>query len=75
MIYVKSFLAGAGALIVFYLLVVTIGVRLLVPRPPDLPEGVSYVSNSPWVPLWAIVLVALLIFTGTCLWTFRKLRG
>jgi hypothetical protein len=44
MIYVRSFLAGVGALIVFYLLFVTVGVRLLVRRPPDLPEGVGYIQ-------------------------------
>jgi hypothetical protein len=75
MIYVKSFLAGVGALIIFYSLFVTVGIRLLVRRPPDLPESVGYISNSPWVPLWLIVLIALLVFTGACFWTFRKLRG
>jgi hypothetical protein len=75
MIYVKSFLAGVGALIVFCLLVVTVGFRLLVRRPPDLPEGVGYVSNSPWVPVWLLVLIALLVFTVVCFYTFKKLRG
>lgn len=75
MIHVKSFLAGLGALIVFYLFFVTVGVRLLVHRPPDLPEGVGYISGSPWAPLWLIALIALLVFAAACFGTFRKLRG
>jgi hypothetical protein len=75
MIYMKSFLAGMGVLIVFYLLFVTVGVRLLVHRPPDLPEGVGYISSSPWAPLWLIVLIALPVFTLPCVWTFRKLKA
>jgi len=38
MIYLKSFLAGLGALIAYCFLFVTVGVRLLVPKLPDLPE-------------------------------------
>ena len=75
MIYVKSFFAGVGALIVFCLLFLTVGGRLLVRRPPDLPEGVGYISNSPWAPLWLIMLIALFVFIGVSFWTFRKLRG
>jgi hypothetical protein len=45
MIYVKAFLAGVGALIVFYLLFITVSVRLLVHPPPDLPEGVGYIAG------------------------------
>ena len=68
MIYVKSFLAGVGALIVFYLLFVTVGIRLLVRRPPDLPAGVGYISGPPWwFPSWLLALIALLVFTGACL--------
>jgi hypothetical protein len=74
MIYVKSFLAGVCALIACYFLFVTAGVRLLVRRPPNLPEGIGYVSGSPWVPRWLILLVVLLVFTGVCFWTFRRLR-
>ncbi len=73
MIYIKSLLAGVGALIAFYLLFVTVGVRLLLPKPPDPREGVGYVSNSPWVPLWVILVVALLVFAAAYSWTFRKL--
>ena len=73
MIYVKSLLAGVGALIAFYFLFVTGGIRLLLPKPPDLPEGVGYVSNSPWVPLWVILVIALLVFAAASFWTFSKL--
>jgi H+/Cl- antiporter ClcA len=72
-IYVKSLLAGVGALIAFYFLFVTVGIRLLLPKPPDLPEGVGYVSNSPWVPLWVILVIALLVFAAASFWTFSKL--
>ena len=76
MIYVKSFLAGFCALIVFYLLFVTVGISLLVRHPPDLPNGVGYISGPPWwFPSWLIVLIAILAFAGTSFWTFRKLRG
>jgi hypothetical protein len=73
MIYLKSFLAGVGALIAYCFLFVTIGVRLLVPKPPDLPEGVGWVASSPWVPLWLILLIGLLIFAAVYFWTFQKL--
>ncbi len=52
MLYLKSFLTGVGALIA-YLLFVTVVVRLLVRRPPDLPEGAGYVSSSPMVSAMA----------------------
>jgi len=74
MIYLKSLLAGVGALIAFYFLFVTVGIRLLLPKPPsDLPEGSGYVSDSPWVPLWLILVIALLVFAAVYFWTFRKL--
>ncbi len=73
MIYVKSLLAGVGALTAYYILFVTVGIRLLLPTPPDLPEGVGYVSASPWVPLWLILVIALVVFAAAYYWTFRKL--
>jgi hypothetical protein len=73
LIYLKSLLAALGALIAFYFLFVTVGIRLLLPVPPDLPEGAGYVSNSPWLPLWPILVIALLVFSGVYFWTFRKL--
>jgi hypothetical protein len=38
-----------------------------------LPEGVGFVSNSPWVPLWLILVIALLVFAAVYWWTFKKL--
>ena len=73
MIYLKSLLAEWGALIAYYFLLVTIVFRLLVPMPLDLPEGAGYVSSSPWVPLWLVLLSALLVFAAVYFWTFRKL--
>jgi H+/Cl- antiporter ClcA len=73
MIYVKSLLAGVAALIAYYFLFVTVGMRLLLPMPPDLPGGPGYVSSSPWVPLWLILVIALLVFAGVYFWTFREL--
>ena len=72
MIHVKGLLAGVAALLGYVVLFVTVGVRLLVPKPPDLP-GVGYVSNSPWVPSWLILVIALLVFAAVYFWTFRKL--
>jgi hypothetical protein len=43
------------------------------PKPPDLPEGVGYVSNSPWAPLWLILVTALLVVAAAYYWIFRKL--
>jgi len=73
-IYVKSFLAGAAALIVYVLLFVTVLTKLILPTPPSLPEGVGYVSNSPWIPAWLILLGALVAVAAAFYWTFRKLR-
>jgi hypothetical protein len=46
-IYLRSFLAGIGALISFFLLFVTVGVRLFVRRPPDLPDVGGYPRPVP----------------------------
>jgi|SRR5580704_13707958 hypothetical protein len=73
MIYLKSLLGGLGTLIAYCFLFVTVGVRLLLPKPPDLPESVGYVSNSPWVPLWLVLVIALLVFSAAYFWTFRRL--
>jgi hypothetical protein len=73
MIYVKSLLAGLGALIAYCFLFVMAGVRLLLPKPSDLPEGVGYISNSPWVPLWPVVVIALFVFAAAYFWTSRRL--
>ena len=56
MIYLKSSFAGLGALVAYCVLFAMFGVRLLLPAPPvpkwtDLPEGISFVSNSRWVPI------------------------
>jgi hypothetical protein len=73
MIYVKSLLAGLGALIAYLFLFVTVGVRLLLPKPPDLPQNVGYVSNSTWVPLWLVLVIALLVSAAAYFGTFRRL--
>jgi hypothetical protein len=73
MIYLKSLLAGMGALLAYYSLFVMVGIRLLLRMPPDLPEDSSYVSDSPWVPLWLVAVIALLVFAAVYFGTFRKL--
>jgi hypothetical protein len=73
MTHVKSLLAALAALVVFAALFITVGVRLLLRRPPELPDDVGYVSNSPWVPSWLIVAVPLLLFAGVYWWTYIKL--
>jgi hypothetical protein len=75
MIWFWSFLVALAALIAYVLLFVTVGIRLLVSTPPSLPEGVGYVSNSPWIPLWLILLGALLVFAAAFYGTFRKISG
>jgi hypothetical protein len=82
MIYVKSFLTGLGALIAYGFLYVKfgVGVRLFLPTPtpPEghAPEGVSYVSNSPWapVPIWGPLTIGLFLFAVGYFWMFRRLR-
>ena len=81
MICVKSLLAGLSALIVYVFLFVTFGVRLLLPTPSlpksvDVSDGVSYISNSPWVPvpIWGPLAIGLLLFAVAYFWTFRRLR-
>jgi len=73
MIYIKSLLAGVGAMIACYFLIVTVVIRLLVRMPFDQPEGAGYVSSSPWVPLWPVLLILPLVFAAACFWTFKKL--
>jgi hypothetical protein len=73
MIYVKSLLAGLGALIAYCFLFVTVGVTLLLSKPPDLPESVGYISNSPWVPLWLVLVIATLVFAVAYFWMLRRL--
>jgi hypothetical protein len=77
MIYAKSVLAGLGALIVTAALVV--GVVFLVPvmlERSTLPAGnsaTSFAVNGPWVPLWLIVAVPLLVFAAVYFFAFRRL--
>jgi hypothetical protein len=73
MLYVKSFLAGVAALIIYMLLFATLGAKLLLPTPPSLPDGGGYISNSPWIPLWAILLGALLVAVAASFWTYRQI--
>jgi hypothetical protein len=84
MIYLKSSLVGLGAVVAYCVLFALFGVRLLLPAPAvpkwtDLPEGVSFSSNSRWVPipLWgplAILAIGLLVFAAAYFWMFRRLR-
>jgi len=72
MIYVKSLLISMAALITYVLLLVAIA-PLLVPTPASLPEGIGYVSNSPWIPMWLILGGALLVPTAAFYWTFKRI--
>ena len=77
MVYVKSFLAGVAALIAYVLLMLillTVYMNRLVPRPASLPDNVGYVSNSPWIPAWLIVTGALLVFTAASGFTYKKFK-
>jgi hypothetical protein len=72
MIYVKGLLAGVAALIVYMALFAAVGVSLLVPKPPSLPDSVGYISNSPWIPLWVILVGALGVFAATAYSVLRR---
>jgi hypothetical protein len=80
MIYIKSLFAGLGALIAYGLLYFSFGVRLFLPTPTPPKEplsgGVSYVSNSPWlpVPIWSPLAIGLFLFAAAHFWMFRRLR-
>jgi hypothetical protein len=49
MIYLKSLLAGVGALVAFYFLFVTVAIRLLLPKPPDLQRLTAKAFQRLWV--------------------------
>ena len=72
MIFVKSTLAGVAALIVAAL--ITYGLALGVPRilgmmPGREDSGMTY---GVLFPMWRLVVVALLIFSGGFYWGFRR---
>ena len=78
MIYVKSILAAAAALILYSLACGAIVMKLLIPRPVAFPaDNVSFVLNGPWVtiPTWPILIGALLVFGGAFYWTFRTISN
>jgi hypothetical protein len=72
MIYVKGLPAGVAALIVYMALFAVVGVSLLVPMPLSLPVSVGYISNSPWIPLWPILVGALVVFAGAAYSVLRR---
>jgi hypothetical protein len=76
MIWVKSVLAGLAALIGYVLLLVlfvSILMGRLVSRPASLPGDAGYVSNSPWIPAWLILLGALFVFAVAFYWRFQRI--
>ena len=72
-LYVTSILAALAALIA-YLLLFLAGAILLMPH-PQFPEGIGAVSNSPWIPLWLVLVGAPVVLATAFRWTFRKMRA
>lgn len=77
MIYAKSLLAGLAALAATAALIVGVAfiAPLLIARSALQGNGgaTGFVVVSPWVPLWLILAVPLLVFTAVYFLTFRKL--
>jgi len=75
-IFAKSFLAGVAALIVSALLIYGLAVagpRILELLPTN--EGGVGVLEGPWIPLWLLLVAALLIFAGGAYWYFRRAKS
>ena len=77
MIYVKSLLAGVAALIAFALIVGAFfmaGPIVYLMR-HQAEGGVGVYENSPFVPLWLILIGAALIFAAAFCWAFRRSKA
>jgi hypothetical protein len=76
MTYVKSFLGGVAALVLAAL--IGYALALGVPRVMELvlsgQGGIGVYEIAPWIPLWSIVVVALLVFAAGFYWTLRRVR-
>ncbi len=76
MIYIKSFLAGLGALIV--VVATIIGLAIAAPfvvekmRSPS-GGGVGWVMEGPFVSIWLLLAVAALLAAAISFWTFKRL--
>ena len=73
MIYIRSLLVGLAALILYLLLCSAILWRVLIPKLTSFPaDNVSYVFESPWIPIWPFLSGAVLIFAAAFYWTFKR---
>ena len=75
MILVKSFLAGAVALILYLLVTGAIVRKLLTPpKLPPIPDsGGGFTWGGAWIPIWPIVTGAVLVFAALFYWTLKKI--
>jgi hypothetical protein len=73
MIFVKSTLAGVAALIMAALTIyaLAVGVPLILELIPSREGGIGSYIVGPF-PMWPLVVVALLIFSGGFYWSFRR---
>jgi uncharacterized membrane protein len=75
MIYLKSVLNGLAALVITTALIIGIafGGPLLFAAHTPPGNGGGWNFLDPWVPLWLIAAVPLLVFMLVCMLTFRRL--
>ena len=75
MILVKSFLAGAAALILYLLVSGAIVRKLLTPPklPPIPGSSGRFTWGGAWIPIWPIAIGAVLIFAAVFYWTLKRI--
>ena len=73
MVFVKSALAGAAAVIIAALVIygLAVGVPRILELIPSSEGGIGFYSIGPF-PMWPLGVVALLIFSGGFYWSFRR---
>ena len=74
MIYVKSFLVAVAALIVVGLIIAALflAAPIVGLMRHQAEGGVNFDVNSPFIPAWAILIVAAIIFATAFCWSFKR---
>jgi hypothetical protein len=77
MIYVKSFLVGVAALIVTALIVGAffLAAPVMALMKHQAEGGVDFYVNRPFIPAWAILIVAAIIFATAFYWSFKRSKA